>query len=157
MRRRLSLGRQTRLLKSHDAWTRPLRSVPTQEKVLLILLGGGGYTVKNVARTWTYEIACAPGIEDTIDPKLPWNEEWFGPRYLLEVVASNMEDMDAKDGSLKQVRYAIMFFYVSASDNIHRINDLRELNSAPSIGKHNTPKGSLSRFPQRERYPRTNV
>ncbi|KAK0485376.1 hypothetical protein EDD18DRAFT_1335904 [Armillaria luteobubalina] len=77
-----------------------------KKNVPLILLGGGGYTVMNVARTWTYETACALGIEDTIDPNLPWNEyfEWFGPRYRLEVVASNMEDMNVKDGSLEQVR-----------------------------------------------------
>ncbi len=43
-----------------------------KKNVPLILLGGGGYTVKNVARTWTYETACALGIEDTIDPSLPW-------------------------------------------------------------------------------------
>ncbi|KAK0218899.1 hypothetical protein IW262DRAFT_1462470 [Armillaria fumosa] len=98
-----------------------------KKNVPLILLGGGGYTVKNVARTWTYETACALGIEDTIDPNLPWNEyfERFGPRYRLEVVASNMEDMDVEDGSLEQDKRA------------------RELNSAPSVGMHHVPKESL--------------
>ncbi|PBK83386.1 hypothetical protein ARMGADRAFT_676005 [Armillaria gallica] len=112
-----------------------------RKKNVLLILGRRGYTVKNIARTWTYETACAPSVQDTIDPNLHWNEEWFGPRYHLEVVASNMEDMHVKDGSLKQVR----------------INDLRELNPAPSVGMHDTPKGSLSRFPQREQYPRTNA
>ncbi|PBK83364.1 hypothetical protein ARMGADRAFT_1019141 [Armillaria gallica] len=103
-----------------------------KKNVLLILVGGGGYTVKNVTRTWTYETACAPGIEDTIDPSLPWNEyfEWFGPRYRLEVVASNMEDMNVKDGSLEQVR-------------INALEHLRELNSAPSVGMHDVPRESL--------------
>ena len=74
--------------------------------VPFMLLGGGGYTVKNVARTWTYETACALGIEDTIDPNMPWNEyfEWFGPRYRLEVVKNNMEDLNTKDGSLDRIR-----------------------------------------------------
>ncbi len=87
-----------------------------KKNVPLILLGGGGYTVKNVARTWTYETACALGIEDTIDPNLPWNEyfEWFGPRYRLEVVASNMEDMNVKDGSLEQVRYDFLCSFDTA-------------------------------------------
>lgn len=72
----------------------------------LMLLGGGGYTVKNVARTWTYETACALGIEKEIDPVLPWNEyfEWFGPRYRLEVLPSNSDDLNVKDGSLSRVR-----------------------------------------------------
>ncbi len=102
------------MLKSHDARTRPLRSVYLRkENVPLILLGGGGYTVKNVARTWTYETACALGIEDTIDPSLLWNEyfEWFGPRYRLEVVASNMEDVNVKYGSLEQVQYAFFVLF----------------------------------------------
>ena len=72
----------------------------------LIILGGGGYTVKNVARTWTYETACALGVEKEIDLNLPWNEyfEWFGPRYRLEVGENNMEDLNIKDGSLQTVR-----------------------------------------------------
>jgi len=72
----------------------------------LILLGGGGYTVKNVARAWTYETACALGIEDTLDTNLPWTEffDWFGPRYRLEVLENNMVEINVKDGSLDIVR-----------------------------------------------------
>jgi histone deacetylase 1/2 len=77
-----------------------------RSNIPLILLGGGGYTVKNVARAWTYETACALGIEDTIDPNLPWNEyfEWFGPRYRLEVAENNMDDLNVKEGTLDKVR-----------------------------------------------------
>ena len=34
---------------------------------------------------WTYEMACALGVEGEIDPNLPWNQyfEWFGPRILF--------------------------------------------------------------------------
>jgi histone deacetylase 1/2 len=71
-----------------------------------ILLGGGGYTVKNASRTWAYETACALGIENDIDLNLPWNEffDWFGPRYRLEVAENNMEDTNLKDGSLDRIR-----------------------------------------------------
>lgn len=31
--------------------------------VPLLLLGGGGYTIRNVARTWTYETALAVGMD----------------------------------------------------------------------------------------------
>jgi histone deacetylase 1/2 len=81
-----------------------------KQNIPLILLGGGGYTVKNVARVWTYETACALGIEDSIDPNLPWNQyfEWFGPRYRLEVVENNMDDLNVKDGSLEKVRYDVV-------------------------------------------------
>ncbi|KAL4245117.1 histone deacetylase family protein [Abortiporus biennis] len=97
-----------------------------------MLVGGGGYTVKNVARTWTFETACALGIEDTIDPNLPWNEyfEWFGPRYRLEVVENNMEDLNVKDGSLDRVRETAL-------------KHLSQLRPAPSVGLQDVPSESL--------------
>ena len=72
----------------------------------LILLGGGGYTVKNVARTWAYETACALGIEETLDVNLPWTEffDWFAPRYRLEVSENNMVDLNVKEGTLDKIR-----------------------------------------------------
>ncbi|KAL0064028.1 hypothetical protein AAF712_009096 [Marasmius tenuissimus] len=102
--------------------------------VPLVLLGGGGYTIKNVGRVWAYETACALGIEGEIERKLPWNEyfEWFGPRYRLEVVASNMEDLNVKDGSLEKVKEVAM-------------EQLRELECAPSVGMHDVPRESLGR------------
>lgn len=62
--------------------------------------------MKNVARAWAFETACALGIEDTIDRNLPWHDyfEWFGPRYRLEVVPSNMEDQNAKDGYIDKIQ-----------------------------------------------------
>ena len=77
-----------------------------QSNLPLILLGGGGYTIKNVARAWAYETACALGIEGSIDRNLPWNSyfEWFGPRYRLEVAENNMEDLNPKDGYLDSIQ-----------------------------------------------------
>ena len=34
-----------------------------QYNLPLLLLGGGGYTIRNVARCWTYETATALGVE----------------------------------------------------------------------------------------------
>ncbi|ESK87524.1 histone deacetylase 1 [Moniliophthora roreri MCA 2997] len=98
----------------------------------LILLGGGGYTVKNVAKAWTYETACALGIEDTIDHNLPYHEylEWFGPRYRLEVLRNNMDDMNTKDGYLDHIRTQVL-------------KQLIELPCAPSVGLHDVPSESI--------------
>ncbi|KAJ6617415.1 histone deacetylase RPD3 [Mycena sp. CBHHK59/15] len=103
-----------------------------KQNIPLVLLGGGGYTVKNVARVWTYETACALGIEDTIDPLLPYNEyfDWFGPRFRLEVVSSNMDDLNVKDGSLKAVREKAL-------------KQLSDLAAAPSVGMHDVPRESV--------------
>ncbi|KAK7043742.1 hypothetical protein VNI00_008354 [Paramarasmius palmivorus] len=98
----------------------------------LILLGGGGYTVKNVARTWTYETACALGIEDTTESNLPYHEylEWYGPRYRLEVLRNNMDDMNTKDGYLDHVRTQVL-------------KQLSALPCAPSVGLHDVPSESV--------------
>ncbi|ETW84192.1 hypothetical protein HETIRDRAFT_155388 [Heterobasidion irregulare TC 32-1] len=98
----------------------------------MILLGGGGYTVKNASRTWAYETACALGIEKDINLSLPWNEffEWFGPRYRLEVAESNMEDLNIKDGSLEKVKEIAL-------------KQLHELQPVPSVAMHDVPRESV--------------
>ncbi|KAH9854825.1 histone deacetylase [Lenzites betulinus] len=103
------------------------------KNIPLMLLGGGGYTVKNVARAWTYETACALGIEQDIDPNLPWNEyfEWFGPRYRLEVLESNLEDLNARDNSLDKIRDSVL-------------QHLSELRPAPSVQMQDVPRENLA-------------
>ncbi|TFK85461.1 histone deacetylase [Polyporus arcularius HHB13444] len=102
------------------------------KNIPLMLVGGGGYTVKNVARAWTYETACALGIENDIDLNLPWNEyfEWFGPRYRLEVLQSNVEDYNLRNHSLDEVR----------EKTLRYLSDLRP---APSVQLQDVPRESL--------------
>ena len=59
-------------------------------QVPLLLLGGGGYTMRNVARCWTAETAVALGQK--LDPHLPYTDyyEYFGPDYGLPITPSNM-------------------------------------------------------------------
>lgn len=63
--------------------------------VPIMLLGGGGYTVRNVARCWTYETACLLGRE--LEDKLPENDyyEYFGPDFRLHYTPSNMENQNS--------------------------------------------------------------
>ncbi|KAI1792045.1 hypothetical protein LXA43DRAFT_1074008 [Ganoderma leucocontextum] len=91
------------------------------KNIPLMLLGGGGYTVKNVARAWTYETACALGIERDIDPNLPWNEYF----------ECNLEDLNLKDGSLDETRERCLRY-------------LSELNPAPSVQMHDVPREGLA-------------
>ncbi|OVA20789.1 Histone deacetylase superfamily [Macleaya cordata] len=78
-------------VKGHADCLRFLRSF----NVPLMVLGGGGYTIRNVARCWCYETAVAVGVEP--DNKLPYNEyyEYFGPDYTLHVAPSNMENQNS--------------------------------------------------------------
>ncbi len=50
-----------------------------------MLLGGGGYTPRNVARCWTYETSVVVGEE--LPDNLPFNDyyEYFSPGYKLHL------------------------------------------------------------------------
>nr|XP_027201294.1 threonylcarbamoyladenosine tRNA methylthiotransferase-like [Dermatophagoides pteronyssinus] len=69
--------------KGHGAcveWTRSLQ-------IPLVILGGGGYTIKNVARTWLYETAVALGKGAEISEEIPRNEyyQYYGPNFQLHL------------------------------------------------------------------------
>jgi len=52
-------------------------------KLPLLVLGGGGYTIRNVARCWTHETAIL--LDETLPQELPFNDyfEYFGPDFKL--------------------------------------------------------------------------
>eukprot|EP00249_Psilotum_nudum_P015769 c25509_g1_i1 orf=726-2162(+) len=79
-------------VKGHAECLRYMRSF----NVPLLLVGGGGYTIRNVARCWCYETGVAVGVE--LEDKMPYNEyyEYFGPDYNLHVAPSNMENQNTK-------------------------------------------------------------
>lgn len=61
------------------------------------MVGGGGYTIRNVSRCWTYETAVALGSE--IANELPYNDyfEYFGPDFKLHISPSNMTNTNASE------------------------------------------------------------
>lgn len=62
------------------------------------MVGGGGYTLRNVPRCWTYETSVAVGLQ--LDEKIPETSEYyiyFGPEYKLHLPISNMEDSNTKE------------------------------------------------------------
>lgn len=90
-------------VKGHADCLRFLRSF----NVPLMVLGGGGYTIRNVARCWCYETAVAVGVEP--ENQLPYNEyyEYFGPDYTLHVEPSPVENKNsAKD--LEKMRTVLL-------------------------------------------------
>ena len=58
--------------------------------VPVLILGGGGYTMRNVARCWAFETAVLTG--HNVDNAMPHNDyfEYYGPDYLLHIRQSNM-------------------------------------------------------------------
>ncbi|XP_015963094.1 histone deacetylase 19 [Arachis duranensis] len=87
--------------------------------VPLLLLGGGGYTIRNVARCWCYETGVALGME--VEDKMPQHEyyEYFGPDYTLHVAPSNMENKNSRH-LLEEIRSRLL-------------ENLSKLQHAPSV------------------------
>lgn len=90
-------------VKGHADCLRFLRSF----NVPLMVLGGGGYTMRNVARCWCYETAVAVGVEP--DNKLPYNEyfEYFGPDYTLHVRPTAVENHNSP-ADLEKIRNLLL-------------------------------------------------
>ncbi|XP_019708723.1 histone deacetylase 6 isoform X2 [Elaeis guineensis] len=90
-------------VKGHADCLRYLRSF----NVPLMVLGGGGYTIRNVARCWCYETAVAVGVEP--DNKLPYNEyyEYFGPDYNLHIEPKNLENQNSPQ-DLERMRNVLL-------------------------------------------------
>ncbi|KAL7671412.1 hypothetical protein ACOME3_006310 [Neoechinorhynchus agilis] len=60
----------------------------------LLIVGGGGYTIRNVARCWAYETGIAAGIE--VPDRIPYNDyyEYFSPDFKLHITPSNMTNQN---------------------------------------------------------------
>ncbi|KRZ23183.1 Histone deacetylase 1, partial [Trichinella pseudospiralis] len=73
----------------------------------LMLVGGGGYTIKNVARCWTYETALAIGAE--LDNNLPTHEYigFYAPDFLLHFAPTNIENRNTST-YLEETRNTIL-------------------------------------------------
>jgi histone deacetylase 1/2 len=63
----------------------------------MLVLGGGGYTLRNVPRCWTYETSKLTGVD--VNDELPFNDyfEYFGPDYRLNLPVSNMENLNSPE------------------------------------------------------------
>lgn len=79
----------------------------------LMVLGGGGYTIRNVARCWTYETAVL--LEQDLPDQLPDNpyREYFGPDYQLRIPVLDLENQNTRQ-SLEELRNRVL-------ENLQRI------------------------------------
>ncbi|KAF4624270.1 hypothetical protein G7Y89_g13903 [Cudoniella acicularis] len=95
-----------------------------------LVLGGGGYTMRNVARTWAFETGVLVGKE--MEPTLPFNEyyEYYGPDYELDVRSSNMENANSKD-YLEKIKIQV-------------IENLKKTAHAPSVQMTDVPRTTLT-------------
>lgn len=101
----------------------------------LLTLGGGGYTLRNVARAWTYEtsLLCYEPVNDDI----PYNEyfEYFGPDFTLHPEMVSRIDNANPKGYLELITK-------------HVIDNLKMLQGAPSVQMQDVPPSFLD--PERD-------
>ena len=79
-------------VKGHGAAAAYLKNknIPT------LLVGGGGYTLRNVPRCWTYETSVVCGVD--IPNEIPQNDYsiYFAPEYKIHMPVSNMENQNSE-------------------------------------------------------------
>jgi len=73
----------------------------------MLVLGGGGYTIRNVARCWCYETSRL--LNQHIPDSIPWHEymDYYAPEYKLHVPVSNMENENSRE-SLEKTKNKIL-------------------------------------------------
>ncbi|KAJ1609922.1 histone deacetylase HDA2/Rpd3p [Cryptosporidium canis] len=65
--------------------------------VPMLILGGGGYTLRNVPKCWAYETSLI--VDKYIDEQLPNSSNfygYYGPDFSLAVRTSNMENLNSR-------------------------------------------------------------
>ncbi|KAN0069656.1 hypothetical protein V8E54_011962 [Elaphomyces granulatus] len=94
-----------------------------------LIVGGGGYTMRNVARTWAFETGIIVG--EQLGSELPYNDyyEYFSPDYELDVRPSNMDNANTKE-YLDKIRNQV-------------IENLKRTAFAPSVQMADVPREPL--------------
>ncbi|KAK5292305.1 histone deacetylase [Exophiala xenobiotica] len=94
-----------------------------------LILGGGGYTMRNVARTWAFETGTLVG--EPMTPNLPYNDyyEYYAPDYELDVRPSNMDNANSKE-YLEKILTQVL-------------ENLKRTAHAPSVQMTDVPRESL--------------
>ncbi|KAJ5960116.1 uncharacterized protein N7479_007266 [Penicillium vulpinum] len=94
-----------------------------------LVLGGGGYTMRNVARTWAYETGILVG--EPLGSELPYNDyyEYFAPDYQLDVRPSNMDNANTRE-YLDKIRNQV-------------VENLKRTAFAPSVQMTDVPRNPM--------------
>ncbi|KAL4235849.1 Histone deacetylase 2 [Mactra antiquata] len=96
----------------------------------LMLLGGGGYTIRNVARCWTHETSIALNVD--VANELPYNDyfEYYGPDFKLNISPSNMANQNTGE-YLEKIKTRLF-------------ENLRMLPHAPGVQMQAIPEDALN-------------
>mmetsp|Transcript_8747 Transcript_8747/g.12471 ORF Transcript_8747/g.12471 Transcript_8747/m.12471 type:complete len:432 (+) Transcript_8747:274-1569(+) len=90
-----------------------------------LVLGGGGYTIRNVSRCWAYETSVL--LDTEISNEIPFNDyyEYYAPDFELHLTPEPRDNMNTQQ-SLEQVR-------------VDLLEQLQNLQGAPSVQMQQVP------------------
>lgn len=90
-----------------------------------LVLGGGGYTIRNVARCWAYETSVL--LDTEIPNEIPYNDyfEYYAPDFKLHLTPEPRENLNT-EASLESVR-------------VDLLTQLQSLQGAPSVQMQEVP------------------
>jgi len=97
----------------------------------MLVLGGGGYTVRNVARCWTYETAVL--VDEDLSNELPYNEylEFFAPDFSLHPdLSTKLENANSR------------VYLDTIKQTVHEC--LKDLQHAPSVQLQDVPSDLIN-------------
>jgi len=90
-----------------------------------LVLGGGGYTIRNVARCWAYETSVL--LDEEIPNEIPYNDyfEYYAPDFKLHLTPESRENLNT-EASLNYVRTELL-------------QQMQSLQGAPSVQMQEVP------------------
>jgi histone deacetylase HOS2 len=136
------LGRFNLNIKAHGFCIETVKSYGRP----LLLIGGGGYTPRNVARTWCHETAVCVGAElhDDLPSHIPYIQAFQGAENGGGILYPDLHNTKRHDN-------------LNTQDNLHRLvtqalENLRYLEGAPSVvcNTMGLPEERLQRIRERE-------
>jgi histone deacetylase 1/2 len=113
-----------------------------------LILGGGGYTMRNVARTWAYETGQLVGVE--MGPDLPFTDyyEYYSPDFELDVKPSNMDNANSPE-YLEKIKNQVLENLKRTTQHAPSVQ-MQDVPREP-LGMHNAgPEGEAETFEEQE-------
>ncbi|SMR41229.1 unnamed protein product [Zymoseptoria tritici ST99CH_1E4] len=113
-----------------------------------LILGGGGYTMRNVARTWAFETGQLVGVEMGSD--LPFTDyyEYYSPDFELDVKPSNMDNANSPE-YLEKIKNQVLENLKRTTQHAPSVQ-MQDVPREP-LGMHNSgPEGEAETFEEQE-------
>jgi len=126
------LGRFNLNIKAHGECLSFVKSL----KVPLLVLGGGGYTARNVARLWTHETSLCVGaqLNDKIPDFVPYRRAFEGAEYGDGLLYPELANIEGKRHRNEHSDEYLNNIVVTIKEH------LRYLKGAPSVAMQHTPR-----------------